>query len=79
MKPVSAILVTLSAAGLLSACRDEYHTQAPPPRPVLSVVAGAETSRSMAFAGTIEARYKSDHGFRVLGRITSRDVSVGDV
>ena len=38
-----------------------------------------QTARTVGFAGTVEPRYKSDLGFRVLGRIISRDVNVGDV
>ena len=80
MNPVSTLVIALSAASLLSACRRRTrHTEAPSARPVLSVVVRAQTSRAVGFAGTIEARYRSDHGFRGLGRIVSRDASVGDV
>ena len=58
--------------------RNEQHAEAPAPRPVLTVVVAPQTARTVGFAGTVEPRYKSDLGFRVLGRIISRDVNVGD-
>ena len=76
MKP---ILTSLAAAGLLAACEEEQHAEAPAPRPVLTVVVAPQTARTVGFAGTVEPRYKSDLGFRVLGRIISRDVNVGEV
>jgi membrane fusion protein, multidrug efflux system len=51
---------------------------APPIRPVLSIVVSPEATAKSGFAGTIEARYQSSFGFRVLGRIIARDVNVGD-
>ncbi|WP_046869701.1 efflux RND transporter periplasmic adaptor subunit [Microvirga massiliensis] len=79
MKPIPTSLALLSAVGLLAACQEQQHAAAPAPRPVLSVAVTPQTVRTVGFAGTVEPRYKSDLGFRVLGRIVSRDVNVGDV
>ena len=79
MKPILTSLAALGMVGLLAACQEEQHAEAPAPRPVLSVVVAPQTARTVGFAGTVEPRYKSDLGFRVLGRIVSRDVNVGDV
>ena len=76
MKP---ILVCLAVVGLLAACEKEQHAEGQPPRPVLTIVAAPQAAPAVGFAGTIEPRYSSDLGFRVLGRIVSRDVDVGEV
>ncbi|WP_030129927.1 efflux RND transporter periplasmic adaptor subunit [Pseudomonas sp. QTF5] len=70
-------LLLLSAAALLVACSDE---EAPPEpvRPVLSVEVKALNQEDLGrFAGSIQARYESNVGFRVPGRIASRNVDVG--
>ena len=76
MNPIRTSLTALSMVGLLAACQEEHHAEAPAPRPVLTVVVAPQTARTVGFAGTVEPRYKSDLGFRVLGRIISRDVNV---
>ena len=76
MKP---ILICLAVVGLLAACEKEQHAEGPAPRPVLTIVVTPQAAPAVGFAGTIEPRYSSDLGFRVLGRIISRDVAVGEV
>lgn len=48
-------------------------------RPVLSIVVAEHTQAARGFAGTVEPRYRSNLGFRVLGRIIVRDINVGDL
>ncbi|OLP42526.1 efflux RND transporter periplasmic adaptor subunit [Rhizobium oryziradicis] len=48
-------------------------------RPVLWVEAKAEHAGLLNFAGTVEPRIKTDLAFRTLGRVTARNVQVGDV
>lgn len=79
MRATLVPLTLLGAGALLAACKDKDHAEAPAPRPVLSVVVAPQTARSIGFAGTVEPRYTSDLGFRVLGRIVSRDANVGDM
>ena len=71
--------LTLVLAGslLLIACSKEE--PAPDPvRPVLSVEVKAEDQAHLGrFAGSIQARYESNLGFRVPGRIARRAVDVG--
>jgi len=66
-----------AASLLLVACSKEE----PPPepvRPVLSMEVKAEDQENLGrFAGTIQARYESNLGFRVPGRIARRAVDVG--
>ena len=79
MKPVLTSLTVLGAVALLAGCKEEQHAKAPAPRPVLTVAVTPQAARTVGFAGTVEPRYTSDLGFRVLGRIASREVEVGDV
>ncbi|MBH5400671.1 efflux RND transporter periplasmic adaptor subunit [Bradyrhizobium sp. CNPSo 4010] len=68
----------LAAALLLSGCQQE--TSAPEPvRPVLSMLARPNSGDSAVAVGVVEPRYKTNLGFRVLGRLTSRPVYVGDM
>jgi RND family efflux transporter MFP subunit len=76
MKP---ILICLAVVGLLAGCEEQQHVEAPALRPVLTVVVAPLTAQAVGFAGTVEPRYTSDLGFRVLGRLISRDVNVGEV
>lgn len=70
---VSSFLLILAACG-------EPSQQAAEPvvRPVLYVVAKAELSQQNGFAGTVEPQYSTDLAFRVLGRLTQRNVDIGD-
>ncbi|WP_419712534.1 efflux RND transporter periplasmic adaptor subunit [Pseudomonas sp. NFX224] len=73
MKPLWALSIGL----VLSACSKSE----PPPepiRPVLSIKIQALNEEELGrFAGSIQARYESNTGFRVGGRIASRNVNVG--
>lgn len=68
------MLVTASLAG----CGDK--AEAPiPPRPVLTLRIVPQTSETFGpFASTVEARYQTQLGFQVAGRMVARDVYVGD-
>ncbi|VVN15293.1 Macrolide export protein MacA [Pseudomonas fluorescens] len=67
----------LVIAVMLAACSKEE----PPPepiRPVLSIKVQALNEETLGrFAGSIQARYETNVGFRVPGRIASRNVDVG--
>lgn len=73
---VSPIALTLL---LLTGCSEKQDEPAPPPPPVLSVVVSAEPQSLLALPGTIEPRYRTDLSFRVIGRVITRDVDVGDM
>ncbi|MGY4238221.1 RND family efflux transporter MFP subunit [Bradyrhizobium sp. USDA 4449] len=77
-RQVMMIAGTLAAASLLTGCQQE--TNAPEPvRPVLSMLAEPNSGNSAAAVGVVEPRYKTNIGFRVLGRLTSRPIDVGDM
>lgn len=70
-------LLLLTALLALAACSEK---EAPPEpvRPVLSVEVKTLNQEDLGrFAGSIQARYESNVGFRIPGRIASRNVDVG--
>lgn len=70
--PGAAFVVTL-----LSGC-EEAHEPPPPVRPVLASAVKPQTVQVFGpFAGSVEARYTTNQGFRTSGRMIVRDVSVG--
>ncbi|BCG68889.1 hemolysin secretion protein D [Mesorhizobium sp. 113-1-2] len=73
------ILLGLFALGAVAACSKS--DQKPPEiiRPVLSVVVEPRTTQTFGFAGSIEPQISADLAFRLLGRVVSRDVKVGDI
>ncbi|CDX16877.1 Efflux transporter, RND family, MFP subunit [Mesorhizobium plurifarium] len=72
---IAPLLVLLALAGC---SRSE---EKPPEiiRPVLSVVIEPKTVETFGFAGSVEPQYSADLAFRLLGRVVSRDVKVGDL
>ncbi|WGD54639.1 efflux RND transporter periplasmic adaptor subunit [Bradyrhizobium sp. CB1650] len=76
-RPIKMIVGTLAAA-LLAGCQQER--SAPEPvRPVLSMLTKPNSGDSAVAVGVVEPRYKTNLGFRVLGRLTSRPVYAGDI
>jgi RND family efflux transporter MFP subunit len=76
---LSSPFVALSAALLLAGCEANTAPVAKIDRPVQVqrvVFADAETKRE--FVGVVRARYETDLGFRVAGKIVTRVVNVGD-
>jgi membrane fusion protein, multidrug efflux system len=62
----------------LGACKEDE--DAPPIRPVLSVMAQVTTIDTLEpFAGSIEPRYATDYSFRQFGRMVARFVDFGSV
>jgi len=75
-----ATFAALALLPLLAACGDEATSATPKPaRPVqVQRVAYQSEDASREFVGVIRARYETDVGFRVAGKITARVVNVGD-
>ena len=72
---IAPLIVLLS----LGACS---RSEEKPPeiiRPVLSMVIEPKTVETFGFAGTIQPQFSADLAFRLLGRVVSRDVKVGDL
>ena len=69
---------TFASALALAGCQQE--AKAPEPvRPVLSMVLEPSRMDGIVAVGAVEPQYKTNFAFRVLGRLTARPVSVGDL
>lgn len=73
------IALVLLSGLLLASCSQEGSDEPPPPRRVLSVVAREIPAQTLTLAGTVSPRFEAQLGFRTLGRMTARNVSVGDL
>lgn len=73
------IALVLMSGLLLASCSKDDSEEQIPPRPVLSVVAKEVPAQSLSLAGIVSPRFEAELGFRTLGRLTSRTVSVGDI
>jgi RND family efflux transporter MFP subunit len=75
-----ASLAAVALLPLLGGCGDQATSAtAPIARPVqVQRVAFASAGASREFAGVVRARYETDLGFRVAGKITARIVNAGD-
>jgi len=72
-------IITACAVGLaLAGCEKRQETPEPV-RPVLSTVVEPVRSAGTVLVGTVEPRYKTELGFRVLDRLIARSVNVGDL
>lgn len=75
----NAILLTLCATLLLCGCHKETEEVAAP-RPVWVMKVGATSHQaSGSYTGEVRSRYESAIGFRIAGKITSREVNVGEM
>ena len=73
------ILPLILMTSVLSSCSDEASEAPEPVRPVLFVLAEPRAAVISGFTGTVEAKFSTDLGFQVLGRVTARHVNVGDL
>ncbi|TPK37617.1 efflux RND transporter periplasmic adaptor subunit [Mesorhizobium sp. B2-5-4] len=76
MKRLLPVLLGLAA---LAACSKSDEKPPEIVRPVLSVVVEPRTTQTFGFAGSVEPQVSADLAFRLLGRVVSRDVKVGDI
>jgi membrane fusion protein, multidrug efflux system len=72
------VVSTIASAFAMAGCKQE--AKAPEPvRPVLSTILQPAASGGAVAVGTVQPRYETDLGFRVLGRLIARPVNVGDL
>ena len=79
MKRHAAMMAgTLASALAIGGCQQE--SKAPEPvRPVLSMILQPDQRDGTVAVGVVEPRYKTNLGFRLLGRLTARPFYVGDL
>jgi membrane fusion protein, multidrug efflux system len=69
---------TIASALAMVGCKQE--AKAPEPvRPVLSAILRPAAADGTVAVGTVQPRYETNLGFRVLGRLIARPVNVGDL
>jgi membrane fusion protein, multidrug efflux system len=73
-----AISSIFASVLVLTGCKQETKGEEPV-RPVLSTVLSPTAPRSTLAVGTVQPRYETNLGFRVLGRLIARPVNVGDL
>ncbi|PBC22482.1 MULTISPECIES: efflux RND transporter periplasmic adaptor subunit [unclassified Mesorhizobium] len=73
------VMLGLFALGALAACSKSEEKPPEVIRPVLSMVVEPRTTQTFGFAGSVEPQVSADLAFRLLGRVVSRDVKVGDI
>src|SRR3984893_1967076 len=80
LRAIEAILMVVALAPALAACDDAATSAtATPVRPVqVKRVVFAPADENREFAGVVRARYETDLGFRVAGKIVARLINVGD-
>jgi RND family efflux transporter MFP subunit len=80
LRAIGAILAVIALAPALAACDDPATpATATPVRPVqVQRVVFAPADENREFAGVVKARYETDLGFRVAGKMMARLVNVGD-
>src|ERR1700732_3926667 len=80
LRAIGAILAVIALAPALAACDDPATSAtATPVRPVqVQRVVFAPADENREFPGVVRARYETDLGFRVAGKIVTRLINVGD-
>jgi RND family efflux transporter MFP subunit len=72
------VAFTIASALAIAGCKQE--AKAPEPvRPVLSAVLQPAATGSTIAVGAVQPRYETNLGFRLLGRLITRPVNVGDL
>ena len=72
------VLLTLFSFILLNGCKEERPRVASPTPVRVQRIAAEPATEARAYTGVIRARYETDLGFRVAGKIVERLVNVGD-
>ena len=67
----SSFALLAVTAMVLAACGKEA-PKAPEPRPALTQVVGAVGQSDMLWVGEVRARYETDQGFRIGGKVAKR-------
>jgi RND family efflux transporter MFP subunit len=71
------LIAVISACAIIAGCQEKAN--APEPiRPVLSMLVAPLEATNVAVVGTVQPQFKTDYGFRMLGRLIARPVNIGE-
>ena len=71
------LIAVISACASIAGCQEKAN--APEPiRPVLSMLVAPLEATNVAVVGTVQPQFKTDYGFRMLGRLIARPVNIGE-
>jgi RND family efflux transporter MFP subunit len=79
MRSLAKPLGLIALAALLAGCEAQTAPAQKSERPVqVQQVTFENAAKTRDFVGVVRARYETDHGFRIAGKITERIANVGD-
>ena len=73
----SGLVIIPAVCVALAGCKEKAAAPVPV-RPVLSTVVAPASTGNAVIVGTVQPQFRTDLGFRVLGRLVARSVNVGD-
>ena len=74
---VHRIMGVIAVCAVVAGCQEKA-TAPEPTRPVLSMVVAPMEATNVTIVGTVQPHFKTDFGFRMLGRLIARPVNVGE-
>jgi RND family efflux transporter MFP subunit len=79
MGAIAAIAAIMAIAAFAVLAASQEKAMAPEPiRPVLSMIVAPMETTNVTVVGTVQPQFKTDFGFRMLGRLIARPVNIGE-
>jgi RND family efflux transporter MFP subunit len=71
------LVAVISACAIIAGCQEKANGPEPI-RPVLSMLVAPLEATNVAVVGTVQPQFKTDYGFRMLGRLIARPINIGE-